>query len=77
MDPLEFRLKNLVGSSDEIFNPLPEIIPQLRTSSDYDGRKAEIEEFNKVTLSFFLLILLTAEALHSRVGSWPYPQTLD
>jgi hypothetical protein len=59
MDPLEFRLKNLVGSSDEIFNPLPEIIPRLRTSSDYDGRKAEIEEFNKVSNVEFLFVDFT------------------
>jgi hypothetical protein len=50
MDPFEFRIRNMIGSSDQIFNPLPEIIPQLRASSEYDKRKLEIEEFNQVFL---------------------------
>ena len=54
LDPLEFRLKNLIGSSDEIFNPLPEIIPQLRASSEYDKRSLEVEEYNKVRLDMGL-----------------------
>ena len=48
MDPLEFRVKNLIETSPEIDNPLPEIIPQLRASSEYDQRKKEIEQFNQV-----------------------------
>ena len=48
MDPLEFRVKNLIETSPEIVNPLPEIIPQLRASSEYDQRKKEIEQFNQV-----------------------------
>ncbi len=58
MDPLEFRLKNLVGNSPDIPNPLPEIIPTLRQSSNYDARSKEIQEFNQVDIKFFLINLL-------------------
>lgn len=47
MDPLEFRLKNMIPASTE--NPLPEIIPQLRISSDYENRKKQVIEFNQVS----------------------------
>jgi len=48
MDPLEFRVRNMIGTSPDIPNPLPEIIPQLRVSSEYDQRKIDVETFNQV-----------------------------
>ena len=52
MDPLEFRLKNMMDSSQGVPNPLPSsIIPELMTSSNYEERKKQVEEFNAVRLS--------------------------
>ena len=49
MDPLEFRLKNMMDSSQGVPNPLPSsIIPELMTSSNYEERKKQVEEFNAV-----------------------------
>lgn len=51
MDPLEFRLKNLVDLSytptgESEANILPTIIPIIKSSSEYDQRKVQIDEFN-------------------------------
>ena len=52
MDPLEFRLKNMMDSSQGVPNPLPSsIIPEQMTSSNYEERKKQVEEFNAVRLS--------------------------
>jgi len=42
-DPLVFRLKNMVESGQEV-------VARVRTSSDYDRRKREIEQHNKDNL---------------------------
>ena len=47
MDPLEFRMINMVGEGKKS-HPLQDIIKKLRDSSDYDKRKTDIETFNKV-----------------------------
>ena len=52
MDPLEFRMINMVGEGKKS-HPLQEIIKNLRQSSDYDKRKTDINTFNKV---LFLLM---------------------
>jgi xanthine dehydrogenase molybdopterin-binding subunit B len=50
MDPLEFRLNNMIETSLGEPNPLPgSIIPQLITSSEYEERKLKVEEFNAVS----------------------------
>lgn len=47
MDPLEFRMLNMIETSQGEPNPLPDsIIPLLMTSSDYETRKRQVEEFN-------------------------------
>lgn len=54
MDPLEFRMKNMVTESDPIppalkaneQNPLPEIVNKLKETSFYDQRAADIKTFN-------------------------------
>ena len=58
LDPLQFRLDNLLVDGDALFfnenaafagaNPLVDMIAQLRTSSDYDARKIEVANFNTV-----------------------------
>ena len=47
MDPLEFRMINMVGEGKKN-HPLQEIIKKLRDSSEYDKRKTDIDTFNEV-----------------------------
>ena len=50
MDPLEFRMKNMIETSLGEPNPLPgSIIPLLMNSSDYEARKKKVDEFNAVS----------------------------
>ena len=58
MDPLEFRMINMVGEGKKS-HPLQEIIKNLRDSSEYDKRKTDIDTFNKVLLCLIQLQLLT------------------
>lgn len=55
-DPLDIRLLNLYGTTDRNVthygqklehNPLPEIFSQLKESSEYSTRRAQIDSFNK------------------------------
>jgi xanthine dehydrogenase/oxidase len=55
MDPLEFRLHNMVTEGDLLFtkpfkmveaNPLPTIISDLKRTSNYDERMQQIQTFN-------------------------------
>lgn len=57
LDPLEFRMKNFLSDGDSLVtggqfqgpNPLPTMIEQLKTSSDYDARVTAVETFNAVS----------------------------
>lgn len=76
MDPLEFRLKNLFGTSSDIPNPLPEIIPALKLSSDYDRRLKDVQDFNQVRkflcendLSKYEIVLIS-KSKGGRIDSW-------
>ncbi|CAB3359541.1 Hypothetical predicted protein [Cloeon dipterum] len=42
MDPLQVRLNNM----PQLDNPLPAMIEDLKTSADYDNRKANVQAFN-------------------------------
>ena len=55
MDPEQFRMLNMAETSQGVPNPLPDaIIPQLLASSNFEERKAKVEEFNAVImLDFF------------------------
>ena len=58
MDPLEFRMNNLLKKGDRLVksfsprllkdNPLPQMIEKLKQSSKYVERKKLVDEFNKV-----------------------------
>ena len=63
-DPLEFRMKNMVGEkkSDGKPHPIREIIKRLKKTSNYEERKKGIEVFNKVKGK--MLILLMAMIVH-------------
>ena len=50
-DPLEFRLKNMVGQGEE-GHPLRQIIAGVRESAEYDRRKEDIRQFNEVGIFF-------------------------
>lgn len=55
-DPLEFRLNNLLAAGDSLMtgdpfvgpNLIPEIVKDLKVSSDYEARKIQVKEFNVV-----------------------------
>ena len=46
MDPLEFRMINMIGADKD--HPIRDIVDKLKTSSNFEARKAEIKTFNKV-----------------------------
>ncbi len=55
MDPLEFRMKNLITQGERLFtkpyslleaNPLLDIIDSLKRTAEYDTRMAAVETFN-------------------------------
>jgi len=48
-DPLEFRIKNMVGGEETNgkMHPMREIIEKLKTTSNYEKRKEDIKQFNK------------------------------
>lgn len=57
VDPLEFRLKNLLKDGDFVFsgpdpfkgpNRIPDIIEKLKTACSYDQRVQEVNNFNQV-----------------------------
>ena len=62
MDPVELRLINQLSVGDTIIpqplipppvvletqNPIPNYVAELKQTSDYDARVAQLEEFNKV-----------------------------
>ena len=58
LDKLEFRMNNFIADGDDVtyggvftgVNPLPEMINQLKLSSDYDARQQEIATFNAVSM---------------------------
>ena len=50
MDPLDFRMINMVGGGDGKVHPMREIIDKLKKSSNFDKRKTEIINFNKNNL---------------------------
>ena len=59
-DPLEFRLNNLLTSGDVLMtgdpfvgpNLIPQIVEDLKVSSDFEARKIQVKEFNLVCLQF-------------------------
>jgi xanthine dehydrogenase/oxidase len=46
LDPLQVRLNNM----PPLDNPLPAMINDLKSTADYDTRKANVEAFNAVSL---------------------------
>lgn len=58
MDPLQLRTVNLIKNGDAIVgipglkfsgeNPIPKLIEDLKSSSEYDTRKDFVDNFNKV-----------------------------
>ena len=50
MDPLEFRMKNMIADAPIVPitepNILPQIVEHLQASSTYQERKSQIENFN-------------------------------
>ena len=58
MDPLDFRLNNLLDDGDNLLsgkpfegpNLVPEIVQDLKTAADYDNRKIAVATFNSVFL---------------------------
>lgn len=46
MDPLEFRLRNMISESVREVNILPSIIDTLKASSEYENRSKAVELFN-------------------------------
>ncbi len=50
-DPLEFRIKNM-NTSDENVLTLKKVIEQLRLSSDYDNRVRQVFPLNTFRLKF-------------------------
>ena len=58
MDPVEFRMLNLIKKGDRLVksygptlakeNPLPKMIQELKDSSNYLQRRTDIAAFNKV-----------------------------
>lgn len=45
LDPLAVRLVNMTTTD----NPLPEMITELKTKSDYDARRKAVDDFNAVS----------------------------
>ena len=54
-DPLEFRMKNMIGEakSGEKLHPMREIIERLKKTSNYEIRKKDIKAFNKASIKCF------------------------
>ena len=54
-DPLEFRMKNMIGEakSGEKLHPMREIIERLKKTSNYEIRKKDIIAFNKASIKCF------------------------
>lgn len=71
MDPLEFRLKNILKKGDKLLaggefedemNPVKILIEQVQNSSKFQERKSMIQEFNEV-IYIHLLILTFVQKL--------------
>ena len=52
-DPIDVRLKNLKGSDSNLQN----MIEDLKVKADYEERKRNVEEFNKVCGEVYFLLL--------------------
>ena len=58
LDPLDFRMKNLLKKGDRLIkaygtlaeeNPIPKMVHSLKQSANYLERKKKVDEFNQVS----------------------------
>ena len=54
VDPLIFRMNNMVGRTEDK-HPIREIMDKLMETSGFDKRKPEIEQFNKVMVMLIII----------------------
>lgn len=66
-DPLEFRLKNLNASGTDEAKALRKIIDEVRQSSDFDRRLAEVSK-NKVWFLDIYIYRLSSKRLRNSIA---------
>ncbi len=65
LDPLEFRMNNLLKKGDSLImgvpfdeevNPIIDVIEQVKIKGKYDDRKIVVQQFNRVRSAAFIAV---------------------
>jgi hypothetical protein len=59
-DPIDVRLKNLKKDDSNVQN----MIEDLKITADFEARKRNVEEFNKVSGEVYFLLLLFSRLIY-------------